>query len=139
MQALEKIILALVVVFCTTIAVQSLGIKPPARAFPLFVSILTGTMAAVAFIRAINKPLTNPVFDEGMGSIVAAGTAGLVVYIIAMSFSYIAATLVFLFAGYVFLRPDRTPRAMLVAAGVSIAATAFTWLCFSYWLGVNLP
>lgn len=139
MAALEKVLLVVVIVFCAVLAVQSMGIRAPARTFPLVVTGLTGAMAAYALARSAFRPMTVPIFGQGRGHYLLAGVAGLVGYVLAMSVSYLAATLVFLFAGYLYLMPERSMRGVAVAACVALAATAFTWLCFSYWLGVNLP
>lgn len=139
MAALEKVLLVVVIVFCAVLAVQSMGIRAPAQTFPLVVTGLTGAMAAYALARSAFQPITAPIFGQGRGHYLLAGVAGLVGYVLAMSVSYLAATLVFLFAGYLYLMPERSIRSVAVAACVALAATAFTWLCFSYWLGVNLP
>ncbi|MCR8726008.1 tripartite tricarboxylate transporter TctB family protein [Frigidibacter sp. ROC022] len=139
MPVLEKFILAAVIVLCALFAFQALEIKPPARAFPLFVSILTGAMAVLALARSVARPLTVPIFTGGTGRVVMTGAAGLVLYVVVLPVGYIPATLGFLFLGYVMLMQERSARSILAAALIALAATGFTWLCFAYWLGVNLP
>ena len=139
MPLLEKILLAVIICFCGLLLVEALDINPPARTFPLVVTGLAGALAAFALVRSVARPLTGPVFPPRRGHVVFAGAAGLVVYAVAMSVSYLAATLAFLFIGYVFLMPQRSAKSVSTAAIVAVATTAFTWLCFSYWLGVNLP
>lgn len=139
MQILEKALLALILLASVVFAVQALDIRPPARMFPLVVSVLTAALAAFALARSFARPLTPPIFPAGRAGLVMASAAGFLGYVLILPIGYITSTLAFLFLGYLYLMPVRTPRAVLAAAAVAIAATAFTWLCFSYWLGVNLP
>lgn len=139
MKVLEKVLLGTVVALCAVLLVQATGIKAPAGTFPLFVTGATGLLAAYALVRSFLRPVAEPFLPSGTGATVLAGAGGLVAYVATMTLGYLVATPVFLFVGYLFLMPRRTPRSMLVAAAVAIAMTAFTWLCFSYWLGVNLP
>jgi hypothetical protein len=139
MPVLEKAVLALILVASVVFAVQSLDIRPPAQSFPLVVSVLTGTLAAFALARSVARPLSPPIFFAGRAGLVLASAAGFVGYVLILPIGYITSTLAFLFLGYLYLMPERTPRSILIAAAVALAATAFTWLCFSYWLGVNLP
>lgn len=139
MPFLEKLILAMILGASMVFAVQSVDIRPPARSFPLFVSVLTGTFAALALLRAFSHPLTFPAFLAGRGVVVLISVVGFAAYVLALPFGFIPSTLAFLFFSYLFLTPVRSVRSTLSAAAVAVAATAFTWLCFSYWLGVNLP
>lgn len=139
MRILEKLLLAFIVAASIVFAVHAAGIRPPARSFPLFVSVLTGSLAALALARSVVTPLAAPLFFAGRGAIVLASMAGFVAYVMILPIGYIPSTLVFLFASYLYLMPKRSVRTVLSAALVAIGATAFTWLCFSYWLGVNLP
>lgn len=139
MAALEKILLASVVVLCGVLAFQSLSIRPPARIFPLITTGLTGALAAFALVRCLLQSPAEPTPGPARWQVILVGAAGLLVYALLMSVSYLAATLVFLFLGYLYLMPKRSVRAMVTAASVSLVTTGFTWLCFSYWLGVNLP
>nr|WP_306265521.1 tripartite tricarboxylate transporter TctB family protein [Pararhizobium sp. IMCC3301] len=138
MAVFEKIILAIVIAFCGVLVVQSIGIKPPARTFPLFVSGLTGILAAFALGRSVVQPLTDSGIPQNRMKTIVLAAAGLIAYGLMMSVNYLAATVVFLFFGYVFLMPESTLKGVITAACVTLATTGFTWLCFSYWLGVNL-
>lgn len=139
MAALEKILLASVVVLCGVLALQSIGIRPPARTFPLFVTGLTGALAAFALARSLVQSPAESTIGQARGQTILIGAAGLLAYAMLMSVSYLAATLMFLFLGYMYLMPKRSARGTVTAACVSLLTTGFTWLCFSYWLGVNLP
>jgi len=136
---IDKVLLGAVVVFCGVLLFQAIDIKAPAGTFPVFVTATTGALAMFALGRAFLRPITEPFLPAGAGAIVLAGAIGLVVYVTAMTASYLVATPLFLFAGYLFLMPQRTIRSVALAAVVAVAMTAFTWLCFAYWLGVNLP
>lgn len=138
MAVLEKILLACIVVFCSVLALQSLEIRPPARIFPVYLTGLTGALAAVALARSVFVSSPQPITGPARGQVVLVGAAGLIAYALAMSVSYLAGTLAFLFLGYLYLMPDRTLRGATTAACVALLTTGFTWLCFSYWLGVNL-
>ncbi len=138
MAHLEKIILAIVIGFCGVLVVQSMSIKPPARTFPLFVTGLTGIMAVFALGRSVVQPLADSSIPQNRIKTILVGAAGLITYGLMMSVNYLAATVVFLFLGYVFLMPERTLKGVITAACITLATTGFTWLSFSYWLGVNL-
>lgn len=135
----EKLIVAMIVAASIVFSVQSMDIRPPARSFPLVVSVLTGVFSTVALIRTFSRPLTTPAFFAGRGGVVLISVAGFAAYVLALPFGFIPSTLAFLFVSYLFLMPERSARSVLSAAAVSVAATTFTWLCFRYWLGVNLP
>ncbi len=136
---LEKALLALVVAFCTVMTWQAWGIKPPAWTFPVFTGVLTAALAVWALVRSLTRPMAGPVFPDGSAQVVMAGMAGLVGYVSLLKFSYLAATPLFLFLGYLYLMPERNTRSIVIAAIIAAATTGFTWLCFAYWLGVNLP
>jgi len=138
MTVLERLVLAIVIGFCVVLSIQALDIKPPARTFPLFASCFTGAMAAVALARSFFRPPKDTNNPAAGGKHVLVGATGLIAYGLAMSVSYVAATVVFLFLGYVFLMPNRTLSGVITAACTTVVTTGFTWLCFSYWLGVNL-
>lgn len=138
MAILEKLLLACVVAFCGVLMLQSLEIRAPARIFPLVLTGLTGALAAIALARSAFASLPQPIEGPARGKVVLVGAAGLIAYAAAMSVSYLAGTLVFLFLGYLYLMPERTLRGVLTAACVALLTTGFTWLCFSFWLGVNL-
>ena len=124
MAHLEKIILAIVIGFCGVLVVQSMGIKPPARTFPLFVTGLTGIMAVFALGRSVVQPLADSSIPQNRIKTILVGAAGLIAYGLMMSVNY--------------LMPERTLKGVITAACITLATTGFTWLSFSYWLGVNL-
>lgn len=139
MALFEKFLLSLIIGFCAYLLWETMGIRAPAKIFPLTIALFTGGMALAALIRSFSRPLDIAFFDEGRGIVVLAGALGLVVYAVAMAVNYLAATFVMLLAGYVFLMPERTGRGLIWALVVAVAVTVFTWLCFALWLGVNLP
>ncbi|WP_323766301.1 tripartite tricarboxylate transporter TctB family protein [Marinovum sp.] len=139
MSVLEKALLALVVVFCAALTWEAWAIKPPAWSFPVFTGVLTAALAGWALVHSRTRPMGGPIFSEGSAGTVMAGMAGLVGYVLLLRVSYLAATPVFLFLGYLYLLPERTLRSIAIAAIIAVATTGFTWLCFAYWLGVDLP
>ena len=139
MTALEKIILVVVFGFSALIFNEALSIKPPAQQFPLYVAGATALVTLLAFGQSFLSPMRGPVFAAQRGPKVLTMAAGLVSMTFLLQFSYIAAALLFLFLGYIFLMPKRTLKGGIAAAIVTAGTTGFTWMCFSVWLGVNLP
>lgn len=139
MAVFEKLLLTTIVAFCAYLLWATTGIRAPARMFPLTIAIFTGGMALYALIRSFSRPLDIAFFQDGRGIVVMTTAVGLAVHATAMAVNYLVATFVLLLAGYVFLMPERTGRGLFWAVIVAISVTALTWLCFSLWLGVNLP
>lgn len=139
MTTLEKTFLILVLGFCAMLFHKSLSIEPPAQIFPLYVAGTTAVLTLLAFARSILRPMRGRVFDHGRAAVVLTVAVGLVGMAFLLQFSYIAAAVLFLFAGYLFLMPQRDLKGGIMAAVVTACTTGFTWVCFSVWLGVNLP
>lgn len=139
MPLLEKLILTMILAASVVFAVTAMEIRPPARMFPLVISVFTAAFSAAALVKAFARPLTPPIFPAHRGRVVLIAVAGFAAYVLALPLGFVPVTLAFLFLGYLFLSPERTARVVISAAVISCAATAFTWLCFDYWLGVNLP
>lgn len=136
---LELVLLGGTALLCIFLMVEAWQIRPPAQVFPLTILGTTLALSILALSRALFSPEKSRLFEPGQGQVVLAAAAGLVVYALAMAVHYLAATFVFLFAGYVFLLEERSRKNVLIAAGVAGVATGFTWLTFAVWLGVNLP
>lgn len=139
MSVLERILLIVVSAYSAFIFTEALSIDPPAQSFPLYVAGTTGLLTLLAFGRSFLLPMMGPVFEPQRGQVVLTAAVALIGMTFLLQISYIAAALLFLFSGYLFLMPKRSIKGGITAAIVTICTTGFTWLCFSVWLGVNLP
>lgn len=141
---LDVLLMGALVVGGGILFAEALAIRPPARLYPMAVLGVTLALCITALVRGLRLVLRGPREEEAgrdpidLATILLAALA-LVVYAFALSVHYLAATFVFLFAGYLYLSGRLTVRSVALSAVIAAAVTAFTYVLFALWLGVSLP
>lgn len=139
---LDLVLMGIVLGVLAVLIGEAAAISPPANVFPLTVLGISGALVVTGLVRSVLR------LRQGHGEdvqpqpvnapVVLAVVVGLVAYGLLISLSYVGATVAFLFAAYLLLSPRHKPRDIVVSALAAVLVTAFTYVCFAIWLGVNL-